>query len=149
MMHEELDGVMLETPETGELEPGDLAPPEVEQTTVPAKRPGRVLPLVVFGLVVLLGIGIYVGIHNRTTAEATLAVDTSEAAVSIVNVVNPQENAADEALVLPGQTMAFTDAPIYARTNGYLKHWYFDIGAHVRQGELLAQIETPELDQQL
>ena len=149
MMHEELDGVMLETPETGELEPGDLAPPEVERTTVPAKRPGRVLPLVVFGLVVLRGIGISVGIHNRTTAEATLAVDTSEAAVSIVNVVNPQENAADEALVLPGQTMAFTDAPIYARTNGYLKHWYFDIGAHVRQGELLAQIETPELDQQL
>ena len=45
--------------------------------------------------------------------------------------------------------MAFTDAPIYARTSGYLKRWYFDIGAHVRQGQLLAEIETPELDQQL
>jgi RND family efflux transporter MFP subunit len=51
--------------------------------------------------------------------------------------------------VLPGQTMPFTDTPIYARTNGYLKRWYFDIGAHVRQGQLLAQIETPELDAQL
>ena len=58
-------------------------------------------------------------------------------------------DAPDQALVLPGQTMAFIDTPIYARTSGYLKRWNFDIGAHVRQGDLLAQIETPELDQQL
>ena len=51
--------------------------------------------------------------------------------------------------MLPGNTQAFIDTPIYARTNGYLKQWYFDIGAHVKQGELLAEIETPELDQQL
>ena len=55
----------------------------------------------------------------------------------------------DQALALPGQTVAFIDTPIYARTSGYLKRWYFDIGAHVRQGDLLAEIETPELDQQL
>ncbi|HEY4043543.1 MAG TPA: efflux RND transporter periplasmic adaptor subunit [Rhodopila sp.] len=66
-----------------------------------------------------------------------------------VNVVYPKPSAPDQELVLPGQTMAFTDAPIYARTNGYLKHWYFDIGARVHQGQLLAQIETPEVDQQL
>jgi RND family efflux transporter MFP subunit len=66
-----------------------------------------------------------------------------------VQVVHPKSSAPDEKLVLPGQTLAFTDTPIYARTSGYLKHWYFDIGAHVRRGELLADIETPELDQQV
>ena len=52
-------------------------------------------------------------------------------------------------IVLPGNTQAFNDTPIYARTNGYLKHWYVDIGAHVKQGQLLAEIDTPEVDQQL
>jgi multidrug efflux pump subunit AcrA (membrane-fusion protein) len=65
--------------------------------------------------------------------------------VPIVDVVHPQNDATDQELVLPGQIMPFTDTPIYART----KRWYFDIGAHVRQGRLLAQIETPELDAQL
>ena len=50
---------------------------------------------------------------------------------------------------MPGNTQAFNDTPIYARTNGYLKRWYVDIGAHVKQGQLLAEIETPEMDQQL
>jgi RND family efflux transporter MFP subunit len=97
----------------------------------------------------LFGAGIYAGIHRRAVAEAKLEVDTTQDAVPIVDVVAPQHNATDQELVLPGQTMAFTDTPIYARTNGYLKHWYFDIGAHVRHGQLLAQIETPELDDQL
>ena len=61
----------------------------------------------------------------------------------------PKASAPDEALVLPGQTQAFSDTPIYARTSGYLKRWYFDIGAHVKKGELLAEIDTPELDEQL
>ena len=61
----------------------------------------------------------------------------------------PSADAPDQVLVLPGQTMAFTDTPIYARTSGYLKQWYFDIGARVKQGDLLAEIETPEIDQQL
>ena len=52
-------------------------------------------------------------------------------------------------LALPGNVQAFTDTPIYSRTNGYLKKWYFDIGAHVHKGDLLAEIETPEIDQQL
>jgi RND family efflux transporter MFP subunit len=64
-------------------------------------------------------------------------------------VVFPQEGAPTQEIVLPGNTQAFSDAPIYARTNGYLKHWYFDIGAHVQKGQLLAEIETPEIDQQL
>ncbi len=60
-----------------------------------------------------------------------------------------EPDAPDQTLALPGQTTAFIDTPIYARTSGYLKRWYFDIGAHVKQGDLLAEIETPELDQQL
>ena len=60
-----------------------------------------------------------------------------------------QARRAAQEIVLPGNIQAFTDAPIYARTNGYLKNWYFDIGAHVKQGQLLADIETPEVDQQL
>ena len=97
----------------------------------------------------VLAMGIYTGIRKRAEAEATLATVTTQDAVPIVDVVNPRADATDQELVLPGQTMAFTDTPIYARTNGYLTHWYFDIGAHVKQGQLLAQIETPELDAQL
>ena len=61
----------------------------------------------------------------------------------------PNSGAAAQEIVLPGTTQAFIDTPIYARTNGYLKQWYVDIGAHVQQGQLLAEIETPEMDQQL
>ena len=74
---------------------------------------------------------------------------TERAAIATVNVVEPKSGAALEEIVLPGTTQAFTDTPIFARTNGYLKKWYFDIGAHVEKGQLLAVIETPELDQQL
>jgi RND family efflux transporter MFP subunit len=87
--------------------------------------------------------------RSRAAEEAALAASTDQAAVPFVDVVHPQADAPDQELSLPGQTTAFTDTPIYARTNGYLTHWYFDIGAHVRKGQLLAQIETPELDEQL
>jgi RND family efflux transporter MFP subunit len=66
-----------------------------------------------------------------------------------VNVVLPSPGAASQEIVLPGNTQPFDDTPIYARTNGYLKRWYVDIGAHVSQGQLLAEIDTPEIDQQL
>ncbi|MEA2739715.1 MAG: hypothetical protein QOH05_3022 [Acetobacteraceae bacterium] len=117
-------------------------------TRPPTRR--RTTPMVAAAVIIaLLGGGIYTGIHKRAEAEAKLAVDTTQDAVPIVDVVSPRNDATDQELVLPGQTMAFTDTPIYARTNGYLKRWYFDIGAHVHQGQLLAQIETPELDAQL
>ena len=64
-------------------------------------------------------------------------------------MVYPKAGAPTQEIVLPGNTQAFTNAPIYARTSGYLKRWYFDIGAHVKKGQLLAEIETPEVDQQL
>ena len=97
----------------------------------------------------LLGIVIYTGIHQRAVAASNLGAVTERAAFSTVNVVEPKSGAALEEIVLPGTTQAFIDTPIFARTNGYLKQWYFDMGAHVQRGQLLAVIETPELDQQL
>ena len=97
----------------------------------------------------VLGIVIYSGIHERAHAETTLGNRTERAAVPLVNVVNPTRGGASQEIVLPGNSQAFNDTPIYARTNGYLKRWYVDIGSHVTQGELLAEIETPEIDQQL
>jgi RND family efflux transporter MFP subunit len=98
---------------------------------------------------VVLTVVIYSGIHQRAMAASNLGTVTERAAIASVNVVEPKSGAALEEIVLPGTTQAFIDTPIFARTNGYLKQWYFDIGAHVQQGQLLAVIETPELDQQL
>ncbi|HVT95594.1 MAG TPA: efflux RND transporter periplasmic adaptor subunit [Bryobacteraceae bacterium] len=67
----------------------------------------------------------------------------------MVNVTYPEASAPTQEIVLPGNMQAFTDSPIYARTSGYLTHWYFDIGSRVKKGQLLADIETPEIDQQL
>lgn len=96
-----------------------------------------------------LAFGIYAGIHGRSQAEATLAAQTLAEAVPTVSVIHPQPRPPGQEVVLPGNMVAYTNAPIYARTSGYLKRWYFDIGAHVKQGQLLAEIETPELDEQL
>jgi RND family efflux transporter MFP subunit len=98
---------------------------------------------------VLLGVVIYSGIHQRAVAASNLGAATERAAISAVNVIEPKSGATLQEIVLPGTTQAFIDTPIFARTNGYLKKWYFDIGAHVAQGQLLAVIDTPELDQQL
>jgi RND family efflux transporter MFP subunit len=86
---------------------------------------------------------------ERVAANERLNRTTLEAAVASVTVIDPQAGAPDEEILLPGYTQAFTDTPIYARTSGYLKDWHFDIGAHVGKGDLLAKIETPEIDQQL
>ena len=97
----------------------------------------------------LLGVVIYLGLHERAMAASNLGKVTERAAVATVSVVKPKSGAGLEEVVLPGNTQAFSDTPIFARTNGYLKRWYVDIGAHVEQGQLLAEIETPEIDQQL
>lgn len=89
------------------------------------------------------------GIRSRVGAEAKVATATREAAIPFVQVVHPAANEAAREIALPGNTVAYIDAPIYARTNGYLRHWYFDIGAHVKKNQLLAVIETPEVDEQL
>jgi RND family efflux transporter MFP subunit len=127
---------------------------QVSQTDVkhaeptPSKLPGWALPVLVL-MVIVLAIVIYSGIHERAHAETALGASTEKAAISIVNIVHPVPGAASQDIVLPGSTQPFSDTPIYARTNGYLKRWYVDIGAHVQQGQLLAEIDTPEVDQQL
>src|SRR3984893_16625751 len=105
--------------------------------------------LVAAAAIAALAFLIYSGIHSRAAAESRLTKRTEEAAIPTVAVVLPQEGAPTQEIVLPGNTQAFSDAPIYARTSGYLKRWYFDIGAHLQKGQLLAEIETPEVDRQL
>jgi RND family efflux transporter MFP subunit len=89
------------------------------------------------------------GIWSRVKARTTLNTETAQAALPAVSVVSPKQIAPADEIILPGNVQPFITSPIYARTNGYLKKWYFDIGAHVRKGQLLAVIETPEVDQQL
>src|SRR6266852_1028725 len=109
---------------------------------------GRIAILVATAFAALAFL-IYSGIHSRAAAESRLKQRTEDAAIPTVAAVFPKEGAPTQEIVLPGNTQAFSDAPIYARTSGYLKRWYFDIGAHVQKGQLLAEIETPEVDQQL
>jgi multidrug efflux pump subunit AcrA (membrane-fusion protein) len=94
----------------------------------------------------VLGIVIFWGIRSRVEAETQLQLTTHETAIPSVDVTHPLEGAPTQEIVLPGTTQAFTDTPLYARTNGYLKQWYFDIGARVSKGQLLAEIDTPEVD---
>lgn len=116
----------------------------------PARRRLRPMRLIlVVAIILVLGGVIYAGIRSRVSSEAALARNTEEAAVPSVMVIHPTEGAPDSEISLPGYTQAFTDTPVYARTSGYLKTWRYDIGAHVRKGDLLAEIETPEVDQQL
>jgi RND family efflux transporter MFP subunit len=89
------------------------------------------------------------GIAPRIRARKALREETNLLAAVPVTIVHPRRASPAEEVVLPGNIQAYTDAPIYARTDGYLKRWYFDIGAHVKKGALLAEIESPEIDQQL
>src|SRR6266446_4145886 len=138
-----------------------MTTPEPETIEVPTMQPSsdgfrprhrarrRTSILVAAAALAALGLMIYSGIHSRAAAESRLKQRTEEAAIPTVAVVFPREGAPTQELVLPGNTQAFSDAPIYARTSGYLKRWYFDLGAHVQKGQLLAEIETPEVDRQL
>jgi RND family efflux transporter MFP subunit len=102
------------------------------------------------GVVVLVFGGIVVyGILARLGEGNTVRAETAEMAVPSVSVVSPQRSAPTQEIVLPGNVQPFISSSIYSRTNGYVKKWNADIGAHVRTGQLLAVIETPEVDQQL
>jgi RND family efflux transporter MFP subunit len=115
--------------------------------TNPRKSPRRWLVPALAGLAVVLVLAI--GIRSRVRAENTLRVVTDQLAVPSVSVVVPKHTGPATEIILPGNMQPFISSPIYARTDGYLKKWYFDIGAHVKAGELLAVIQTPEVDEQL
>jgi RND family efflux transporter MFP subunit len=114
----------------------------------PAENPGGMRTVGIAVAVALL-VAIAYGLHLRSTSEKRLTIATEEAAIPSVDVIHPIAGSQADDLALPGSVQAFTDTPIYSRTNGYLKKWYFDIGSHVHKGDLMAEIETPEVDQQL
>src|SRR5579883_2314367 len=121
--------------------------PRNDQAAPPMSRRGAVAFLIV--VLIVAAILAVTGIIPRVRARTQLQNETSELAAPTVLVAAPQLGAPAEEVVLPGNIFAYVDSPIYARTSGYLRKWYFDIGAHVRKGQLLAEIESPEVDQQL
>lgn len=137
----------METPE----------PPQNAETNAESASPssegrrgfGRAAVIVAVGIAAFIGILTFEGIHTRSVAKAALTHKTRENAIPSVAVVHPSLGASSSEVILPASVQGFIDSPIYARTSGYLLHWYFDIGTHVKKGELLAEIQTPELDQQV
>jgi len=121
--------------------------PQTSQKGSSKSRGGAItLMIVLFVVAVILAVA---GIFERLHARTKLEDQTTELAAPDVLAAPPQQGKPTEEVVLPGNIFAYVDSPIYARTNGYLKKWYFDIGAHVQKGQLLAEIESPEVDQQL
>ena len=131
---------------------------QINQSTVPAQTAGTerntgnsgrgILLIIAVGAVILAYL-IFSGLTSRAHANSALERETLADSVPTVSVVRPQVTPGEDEVLLPGNMQAFTDTPIWARASGYLKAWYVDIGAHVKQGQLLAQIEAPEVDQQL
>ena len=114
----------------------------------PRRQPAR--RWLIASLVALAVVGVLAAeIRSRVKAAANLSAVTSQLAVPSVSVVLPKLTAPAQEIVLPGNIQPYISSPIYARTDGYLRKWYFDIGAHVKAGDLLAIIQTPEVDEQL
>jgi RND family efflux transporter MFP subunit len=112
------------------------------------KRPRK--PWLVVGIALIAVASIFGwGVWSRVRARTALDSETTQVARQAVSVVSPKRTAPAQEIILPGNVQPFIASPIYSRTNGYLKKWYVDIGARVTQGQLLAVIETPEVDQQL
>jgi RND family efflux transporter MFP subunit len=118
-------------------------PPEI-----PPAPPRRALMVVGVALAALLVAGA-ITLISRASHEQALAKETERQTIPTVAVVHPLAEKPDEELVLPGTLQAYEESPIYARTSGYLVRWYRDIGSRVKEGELLATIDTPEIDQEL
>jgi RND family efflux transporter MFP subunit len=118
--------------------------------SIPAKRQPRKMPrlLSVSAVALVMAVG-FEGIWHRQSQEKAVAAWTDAAAIPTVDIVHPTKGAPEQQVVLPGDIHAWYEAPIYARVNGYLKDWYFDFGAQVKKGQVLADIETPEIDAQL
>jgi RND family efflux transporter MFP subunit len=122
-----------------------MDPADQEQ---PRPKGSRVFTILFLVVIVLVILGAFTLFQRRTQYQA-LAKETETLAIPTVAVIHAGVESAEEDLVLPGAMQAYVESPIYARTNGYLKKWYHDIGSRVRQGDLLADIDTPEVDQQL
>jgi multidrug efflux system membrane fusion protein len=124
----------------------DLLEIEDRERHLQTKKRGYLLAAVIAIIFAVLAI---IGIFSRITDRRALAKETEASAVPSVSVIHPQIEPAQQELELPSTLQAYIESPIFARTNGYLGRWYKDIGSRVRKGELLADIETPEIDQEL
>jgi RND family efflux transporter MFP subunit len=121
---------------------------EAEQTGQKTEKSTGLFKFLIGAMIVLVILGALTLLQRRAQYHA-LAEETETLAIPTVAVTHPSAEVAQEDLVLPGTLMAYVESPIYARTNGYLQKWYHDIGTRVPKGELLADIDTPEVDQQL
>jgi membrane fusion protein, multidrug efflux system len=130
------------------MEPEHHAPEITPPPELPPAPPRTALLMVGLILLLLIGGGI-ITMLMRMHSSRVLASETEQESVPTVAIVRPIAEKPDEELVLPATLQAYEESPIYARTNGYLLRWYKDIGSRVRQGELLADIDTPEVDQEL
>jgi RND family efflux transporter MFP subunit len=126
-----------------QTEPLEETPPTPEK----ANRKGVKLPFLAGGAL-FIAVAV-LGISSRIESTTGLEQRSNEAAQIIVSVIHPEKASTTIPLQLPGQTRAYIEAPIFAQTSGYLQKWYFDIGAKVKTGDVLAEIDTPQVDQQL
>ncbi len=123
-----------------------MTPEHPTASDSPRRKHHWLAAFIVLTIVVLV---VFAGILPRVKAREELSDETAEMAIPTVAIVHPQHAKPAQEVVLPANVQAFRDSPIYARTSGYLKKWYVDIGAHVKAGQLLAEIDTPEVNQQL
>jgi RND family efflux transporter MFP subunit len=114
-----------------------------------SKHTGATLTLTVVGILVILVIAGAFALAGRRAEHQALVTATEARSMPTVSLIHPTAAPADEELVLPAALQAFVESPVYARTNGYVKKWYVDIGTRVNSGDLLADIDTPEVDQEL
>src|SRR5437868_9542032 len=139
-----MESLMLPQSEDKQQIAGETAPATPEMSKPSYKRwLGVGIALIVVASLLISGI------WSRVSARAALDREAAQAALTAVSVVSPKRTAPADEIILPGNVQPYISSPVYARTNGYLKKWYLDIGAHVKKGQLLAVIETPEVDQQL
>ena len=144
----------MTTNETGSLAVAtEGAPNDPDSNNPGPNNPGRAFSkraiAIIASFAACATLAIASGVHSRLRAETRLRESAQASAIPYVDVVSPKATADADEIALPGSTVAFNDTPIYARTSGYVKQWYVDIGTRVKRGQLLATIETPELDQQL
>jgi RND family efflux transporter MFP subunit len=149
---------------SNEQTPAGQGPPQGEQhgqqhaekhghdgINAPEQKPIRPLVAILGAALILIAAAALagIGIVSRMHAATALNTTTQQTAAPTVIALPPKQGAPVDSFVLPGNVSAWSDSPIYARTNGYLTHWYYDIGARVKKGALLAEIASPEVDQQL
>jgi RND family efflux transporter MFP subunit len=135
---------------SNQREPSEAPAGRRSTNSVPPAPGGKLTRAVMLVLmVIVVALVVLWGISSRRKANAQLSQETQDLAIPTVSVIHPKLGAPQQEIVIPGDMQPYTDAPIFARTNGYLKKWYADIGANVKAGQLLAEIDSPEVDQQL